>query len=123
MDLPADAGDLRLSISFAARDDLFIVGVGDGIVERIIDSDEASSLKTSASYGPAMVLAGSSNDMQLYVALDSVIGFVEGMAPADQLSTWNREMKPYAEHLAAVAWSSSRSPASVTHARFVLTVK
>lgn len=121
--MPVEAGNLRLSFSIAARDDLVMVGVGDGILERIIDANAASSLKTSGSYGPAMVLAGSTNDMQLYVALDSLIAFVEGLAPADQLDAWNRDLKPYADHLAAVGWASSRGSAAVTHMRLLLTVK
>lgn len=120
--IPGDVGEVQLQLALASRDDLVLVGVGEGVVERILDVDAGSSLGTAASYERSVELAGPRNDVQLYVALDSLVGLVEGFAPVDGLETWNRDVKPYAEHLAAVAWSAVHS-ATTSHSRFVLTVK
>lgn len=120
--VPGEVGDMRLQLALAARDDLVIVGLGDGVVERVLDVEAGTSLQTAASYRQALGLAGSRNDLQVYVAIDAVVAFVEGLAPTDELETWTRDFKPYVEHLAAVAGSSTNS-ATTSHSRFVLTVK
>ncbi|MBI2776087.1 MAG: DUF3352 domain-containing protein [Chloroflexi bacterium] len=122
--VPADSiGNARLTFSMARRDDLVIFAVGTGVVERILDTDASSSLRTSATFNRAMDLAGVKGDLHAYVALESAIGLVEKLGPADVFQgTWSTELKPYLEHLAAVAWSSSNVGTTNTSS-FVLTVK
>lgn len=122
MGVPADVGGLRLELAIAARDDLVVVGIGSGVVERVLDVQAAASLATSGSYGEAVGLAGSRNEVQAYVALDRLVGFVEGLAPADQRAAWDRDVKPYVDHLAALAWSSGGADQG-SRASLVLTVK
>ncbi|HSO29041.1 MAG TPA: hypothetical protein VLS28_04010 [Candidatus Sulfomarinibacteraceae bacterium] len=119
--LPGDVADVRLKFALTARDDLVVIALGDGVAERILDTDAVSSLATTAGYERAMALAGIRNNVQMYVALDAVIAFAEGLASGEDLETWNREIEPYAEHLASVAWSSTRS--GTNHSRLVLIVK
>lgn len=120
--VPADVRDVRLAFSIASRDDLVLIAVGNGVAERILDVQAASSLETSVGYQRAMDLAGSRNNLQIYLALDAVIAYAEGVASGDDLAAWNRDLAPYAEHLAGVAWSSTSSREG-NRARIVLTVK
>ena len=39
---PVDVGDVRLELAIAARDDLVLVGLGEGVVERILDVDQGA---------------------------------------------------------------------------------
>jgi hypothetical protein len=116
----ADSG--RLELAFAARDDLVVIGVGDGVVERILDVEAGSSLATSATYGRVIEIAGRKNDLQVFIALDATLSFVEGFLPPDVLALWGTEFKPYLDHLAGVAMTSVNS-SSGAHIRGVLTVK
>jgi hypothetical protein len=117
------AGDTgRLEIAFAARDDLVVIAGGGGIVERILDVEASSSLATSATYGKVIDIAGTTNDMQLFVALDATLTVVERFLPADQLDMWTTEFKPYLDHLAGVAMTSL-AQSSGGHSRVVITVK
>ncbi len=120
--VPGDFGSARLQFSMAAQDDLLLVGIGEGVIERILDVESASSLQASASYRRAIEVAGPRNDLQVYVAIDAIIGVVESFASAEDLATWNRDIKPYLEHFAAGAWSST-NVVTTSRARIVLTVK
>jgi hypothetical protein len=115
-------GDVRLQFAIAARDDLVVVGYGQGVVERILDVDPASSLRSTASYARAVQLSGSTNDMQLYVAIDSTIALIERLVPSGELEAFNRDTKPYLTPFVATSWSSTTG-ATESRARFVLTVK
>jgi Protein of unknown function (DUF3352) len=117
-----DVGDARLSFSMAARDDLVVIAVGDGLVERILDVDQGSSLAASSTYGRVIEIAGRRNDGQVYVGLDSTLALVEGLLPPDQLGTWSSELKPYLDHLGGAALTSTTSSTGF-HGRGVLTVK
>ena len=112
----------RLELAFAARDDLVVIGVGDGVVERILDVDAGSSLATSATYGRVIEIAGAKNDLQVFIALDATLSLVEGFLPPDELALWSTEFKPYLDHLAGVAMTSVNS-SSGAHMRGVLTVQ
>jgi len=112
----------RLELAFAARDDLVVIGVGDGVVERILDVEAGSSLATSATYGRVIEIAGAKNDLQVFIALDATLTLVEGFLPPDERAMWSTELKPYLDHLAGVAMTSVNS-SSGAHIRGVLTVK
>ena len=112
----------RLELAFAARDDLVVIGVGDGVVERILDVEAGSSLATSATYGRVIEIAGAKNDLQVFIALDATLSLVEGFLPPDELAMWSTELRPYLDHLAGVAMTSVNS-SSGAHIRGVLTVK
>ncbi len=112
----------RFAFEMAVRDDLVIIGVGDGVVGRILDVKADDSLATTATYGAAIDIAGSRNSVQVYVAIDAALGLVERFLPADEMDTWTRDLKPYLDHLAGGAFTLTRSGADA-RVRGVLTVK
>lgn len=117
-----NVGDVPLQFTIAARDDLVLIAYGQGVVERILDVDPASSLRSTASYMRAVQLSGPTNDLQLYVALDSAVALIDRFIPAGDLEAFNRDVKPYLAPLAGTSWSSTTGT-DVNRARFVLTVK
>lgn len=122
LDGPGSAGDARLEFSFAVRDELVVIAYGEGVVERILDSEAGSSLASTPTYKRAVELAGATNDLQVYVALDAIVASAGQFLPADAFATWNADIKPYLEHLAGAAWAST-NVATTNRSRFVLTVK
>ncbi|HET9435759.1 MAG TPA: DUF3352 domain-containing protein [Candidatus Limnocylindrales bacterium] len=118
--LPDD--ELALEFELAVRGDLVVIGFGAGVVERVLDSSSSSSLATTGTYGRAVQLAGATNDMQVYLALDSAMGLVTTFLPADERTMFEEELEPYLEHVAGVALTSRTSSAG-SHTRIVFTVK
>lgn len=114
---------LRLSFSMAVKSDVLMLGLGDGVIERVLDVDPAASLASSGTYGHAVALAGTPNDVELFVAVDTLAGWLESHAPAGfDLQDYRTNIKPYFEHVAGMVESSVTS-ATGTRARIVLTVK
>lgn len=115
--------DARLSVSLAAKDDVLMLAVGDGVMERVLDTTRDSSLGTTGGYARVISLTGSPNDVEVYVAIDGLLGFVESSLPAGvDVTTWNQEIKPYLEHLASLGGATVTTD-SGTRSRLVLTVK
>jgi hypothetical protein len=113
----------RLSFALARNADVVIVGVGDGVVERVLDTADANAIATSDNYRRAIELAGSPNDVEAFVAIDAIAGWLEAHPlPGFDVDTYRKDTKPYLEHLAVVSASSITTDTG-TRARLVLTVK
>lgn len=115
-------GNVRLELQLTARDDLVIFGIGEGVAERILDVQSSGSLASAGTYDHLIEIAGATNDVQMYVALDASLGFVEGFLSGQELGSYETELKPYLEHLAGVGFTT-RGSGSAGHARVVFTVK
>jgi len=117
------APGVRLSFSLAAREDILMVGIGDGAIERLLDVDAAASLATSALYRRGLELTGGPIDAAGFAALDAIIARLIQLATSGAGGdAWTRDVKPYIEHLAAIS-ASTTTTAAGTRARFVLIVK
>lgn len=112
----------RLVFSMAVRDDVLIVGIGDGVIEGILDTAAGSSLKSTGSYARVVGLVGSPNDVEVYVSLDGIIGYVEANLPAALDGTGWTELKPYLDHLATLG-EANVTTNSGGRSRLVITVK
>jgi hypothetical protein len=113
----------RLSFSLAARDDILLVGIGEGVVERILDTSEADSVGTTPAYRRVVELAGRKTDFAAYVALDAILGWAETNLLNDaDLETWSRDLKPYLDPLAGLGAGVITTTTGGT-GRLVLTVK
>lgn len=125
--LGADAGvpiaGQRVAFSMASRDDVLILAVGDGVMDRVLDTGSGSSLASTSSYRRTVGLVGSPNDVEVYLAIDGLMGWVETQFPADMdITTWTTDIKPYLEHLAAFGEASLASDTGGS-SRIVITVK
>ncbi len=112
----------RVAFSIAVRDDVLIVGIGDGVIEGILDTSAGSSLKSSGAYARVVGLVGSPNDVEVYVSLDGIFGYVEANLPAALDGTGWTELKPYLEHLASLGEANVTTSAG-GRSRLVITVK
>ncbi len=113
----------RLSFSLAARDDILLLGIGEGVVERVLDTAEAASISTTPAYRRAIQLAGSPSDVEAFVALDAILGWAGShLLEGADLESWNRDFKPYLDHLAGLGGAHITSTTGGT-GRLVLTVK
>jgi hypothetical protein len=113
----------RASFSLAADGDVLLIGVGDGTIERVLDTQGSSALAGTSTYGRAVGLAGTPNDVQAFVALDTILPWVEGnLLAGSDLSTFQQDFEPYLTHLAGVGEATTTTSAGV-RIRLVLTVK
>lgn len=113
----------RLSFSLAARDDILLLGIGEGVVERILDTSEAASISTTSAYRRVVELAGRKSDFAAYLALDAVLGWAEANLLNDaDLETWSRDLKPYLDPLAGLGAAGTTTTTGGT-GRLVITVK
>lgn len=123
--LGVDAGSgvgARLSLSIAARDDVLILAIGEGVMERVLDTATGSSLKATGAYTHVAGLVGSPNDVEVFVAIDGLLGYLSSNLPAGlDGATW-AEFKPYLDHLAAFGEANVTTDAG-GRSRLVITVK
>ncbi|MBI2762819.1 MAG: DUF3352 domain-containing protein [Chloroflexi bacterium] len=115
--------DARLSFTLAAKNDVLMLAVGDGVIERVLDTTSESSLGTTGAYQRVISLTGSPNDAEVYVAIDGLLGFVESNLPAGvDIGTWIMGVKPYLEHVASFGDATVTTGAG-SRSRLVITVK
>jgi hypothetical protein len=113
----------RASFSMAADGDVLLVAVGDGTIERVLDTQPSSALAGTSTYGRVIDLAGTPNDVQAFGAVDTILPWVEEhLLTGADLSTFQQDLKPYLDHLAGVGESTTTTSAGV-RIRLVLTVK
>lgn len=112
----------RLAFSMAARDDILILAIGDRVIEGILDTTTGSSLKSSGAYARVVDLVGSPNDVEVYVSLDGLVGYLESNMPTALEGTGWTKLKPYLEHLASLG-EANVTTSSGGRSRLVITVK
>ncbi len=113
----------RVSFSLAARGNVLMVGIGDGVVERVLDTTASSSLASTPAYKRALELVGSPNDLEAYVAIDNALAWAEtGMSLDGGAMGSIQDLKPYLAHLAAFGGATT-SNSTGGRSRFVITVK
>ena len=111
------------SFSMAVKSDVLMLGLGDGVIEGVLDVDPSRTLASSGTYSRVVALAGTPNDVEVFVALDAVAAWLEAHAPAGtDLGDYRQNVKPYLDHLAGVM-ESSVTTTTGTNARIVITVK
>ena len=125
--LGAPAGILpsgsHVKFTLAVTGGVLMLGVGDGVVEAVLDTDAAHSLATADSYAKAIERAGTPNDVELFLAIDTIAGWLEAHPPAGtDLTSFNANIKPYLDHLAGAIESSVTTSTGI-QARIVITVK
>jgi hypothetical protein len=118
-DVPLPEG--KLELAFTVQDGLVIIGVGDTFVKSVVDTKAGDSLADQPRYQAALDRAGSSNTGQAYVDIAGLVGASLPIMPANDRSSYEQELKPFVDPLAALAGASlSGEPMRV---RFVLTVQ
>ncbi|MFI5255366.1 MAG: DUF3352 domain-containing protein, partial [Candidatus Limnocylindrales bacterium] len=93
-----------LKIGWALRDDLFVLGVGEGSVAWVLDATADTSLAKSAAYNAALQAAGAKAGQGImYVDLAGLRSSLEPLIPAGSKATYERDVKPWLTPLGAFA--------------------
>ena len=113
----------HVTFTMAVAGDVLMLGIGDGAIERVLDTDAGHSLAASGTYDRAIELGGSPNDVEAFVAVESLLGWLTANPPSGfDVTAFDADFKPYLEHLAG-AVESNVTTSTGTRARIVITVK
>ncbi|MGZ6273272.1 MAG: DUF3352 domain-containing protein [Candidatus Limnocylindrales bacterium] len=119
--VPGAAGRGPLQISFAAKDNLVVVGYTDAFVKAVLDTTPASSLASQPDYSTAIGASGSNNEGSLYInvpQLEDEVG--RAVFPTDQ-SRWTIDYRPYLDHVGGIA--ASVTDGNTVMVRLVVTAR
>ena len=89
-----------LAVAWALKGDTFVIGVGEGSVEAVLDVTEATSLGADARYRDALAAGGASTDSAIaYVDLAATRSAIEAFIPAAERARYDQDTKPWLEPL------------------------
>jgi hypothetical protein len=103
--LPPEARDQVIVLG--AHEGLLVAGLGDAFVKSVIDTPAGSSLADQSGYRAAIELAGSTNSGQAYLDVQDVIAVIVPLMSSTEAATFEREVRPYLQPIAAIAMSAS----------------
>lgn len=85
-----------VTVSYAFKGQVFVLGVGDAFVKAVLDTTDANSLASDARYSAAVSAAGGPTDSGVvYADLTGIRSLVEAQLPADQKATYSSDVQPY----------------------------
>jgi hypothetical protein len=112
---------MNASVSFAAKDDLIVVGSDSSFVKSIIDTTSDNSLASSETYKTALAAAGNSNAGSGYVDIPTIAAGLSAELPASYAGTFTSDIKPYLDHVGGAAFASIDG--STLTVRFIVMAK
>jgi hypothetical protein len=112
-------GNVRLALT--VQRGLFLLGSDDTFVKAVLDTAAGASLADQPRYRTALERAGTPNAGQVYIDIARVVESVLAFLPADARSTYEAELKPFIDPLAAFA--SAGVAGDPMRVPFVVTVK
>jgi hypothetical protein len=87
-----------LAVAWALKGETFVIGVGEGSVEAVLDVTEATSLGADARYREALTAAGAQTDSAIvYVDLAAARTAVEAFIPAAERARYDQDARPWLE--------------------------
>ena len=85
-----------VTISYAFKGQVFVLGVGDAFVKAVLDTTDANSLASDGRYSAALSAAGGPTDSGVvYADVTGIRGLVEAQLPADQKAKYSSDVQPY----------------------------
>jgi len=95
-DAAMDGVPASVTIAYAFKGQMFVLGVGDAFVKAVLDTTAATSLASDGRYSSALSAAGGPTDSSVvYADLTAIRGLVEAQLPADQKATYTSDVQPY----------------------------
>lgn len=90
------AGAQRLDISLALKGNVFVLGLGDTFVKRVLDLQPSASLAQSPRYAAALAAAGGPQDTSVvWVDLAALRRPLANLVPAGSRATFDRDVAPF----------------------------
>jgi hypothetical protein len=108
-DLGDGAGDLpsgSLEVAYSVTDEVVVLGVGPAFVRAVLDAREGSSLADQARFSGLLDRAGARHASLVWLDVAGIRELAEGMIPADERTSYEREIRPYLQALDAVIGAS-----------------
>lgn len=94
--LGTGAGPSSVTLAYAFKGELFVVGVGDAFVKTVLDTTSATSLASDGRYSAALATAGGPTDSSVvYADLTAIRGLVEAQLPASAKASYSSDVQPY----------------------------
>jgi hypothetical protein len=121
--LPLPTGSIELS--YAATDEVVVIGSGPDFVKSVLDAGAGQSLADEARYSDLIGRVGKEHTGVTFVDIAAIRGILEGMmasAPADQKAEYDESIKPFLTPFDAFAAATSVSTELDTQ-RAIITVK
>ena len=122
VDLPSDvelgAEDFP-AIAATAQGGIFALGTLD-FVKHVVDTDAGDSLASNDRYERAIAAAGGDGVSDVFVDIGGLVAAAESMIPAEEMSRYETEVKPFLEPFEAFA-AVSEAPGTTTVSRAVIT--
>jgi hypothetical protein len=103
--VPASIAGTDVALALAAKDNLVVAGYTDAFVKAVLDTTPANSLASQADYAAVMAAAGTSNEASGYVNVPALADTLGTAVLQRDSQRWNRDYKPYFDHLGGVAFS------------------
>jgi hypothetical protein len=107
-----------LAIAWALKGETFVIGVGAGSVEAVLDVTEATSLGADARYKDALAAGGApTNSGILYIDLAAARSAVEAFIPTAERARYEQDARPWLEpfdRLIAVYFQDGRDAVART---------
>jgi hypothetical protein len=86
-----------LKLAYAVTDQVVVFGVGTDFVKSVLDASAGESLADTERFSTALTQAGKEHASLLWLDVAATRGFVEGMVPTAERSTYDASVKPYLE--------------------------
>ncbi|HUQ79403.1 MAG TPA: DUF3352 domain-containing protein [Patescibacteria group bacterium] len=116
----------KAEIAWATNADVTVIGYGAGFVKEVLTAGPSSSLGDDARFKGLLARVGADNISVGYVDIAGIRGliepFVERMVGADNLKSYNTEIKPYLERLDALI-GANRKDGILDRGSTILTVR
>ncbi len=94
--LGTGAAPSSVTLAYAFKGELFVVGVGDAFVKTVLDTTSATSLASDGRYSAALAAAGGPTDSGVvYADLTALRGLVEAQLPASAKASYTSDVQPY----------------------------
>lgn len=85
-----------LAVAWALKGDTFVIGVGEGSVEAVLDVTEATSLGADARYRDALTASGAqTNSAIVYIDLTAARTAIEAFIPAAERARYDQDAVPW----------------------------
>ena len=85
-----------VTVSYAFKGQVFVLGVGDAFVKAVLDTTDANSLASDGRYSAALSAAGGPTDSGVvYADVTGIRSLVEAQLPADQKAKYSSNVQPY----------------------------
>ena len=96
VDSTTGAVPTSVTISYAFKGQVFVLGVGDAFVKAVLDTTDATSLASDGRYSAALSAAGGPTDSGVvYADLTAIRGLIEAQLPAAQKAQYTSDVQPY----------------------------